>query len=247
MTFHFFPDFSKRILEAELMDSSECDEMRLFKSFEQMVFINRFFSRSRFLLKRYLIPDMLRDPSREYHLLDLGAGGCDLPVWFLSHTQKIGLRVRVTCLDFDPRALRFAKQKYGHIPRLHFQEGAASLLETQNFQADYIFANHFLHHLPPDAIPSLIRSIHHQSKRGFLLNDLCRSLFSYFAYTVFAGLFFHRSFTFHDGRLSIRRGFLKNEVKEWIEILGLKNQIHCSSYFPGRLILHGFKNVGGDK
>jgi hypothetical protein len=235
------PNLSKRSLEKELMDALDCNEARLFKSFEQMALVNRLFSRSRFLLKRHLIPDMLRDPKREYHLLDLGAGGCDLPVWFLTHTKKMGLFLRITCMDMDARALRFAKQKYGHIPHLHFEESSASLLETKDFHADYIFANHFLHHLPQDSISPLLRAIHDQARRGFLLNDLRRSLFSYWAYTVFAGLFFHQSFTFHDGRLSICRGFLEKEMKLWIEAIGLKNQVHCSLHFPGRLALYAFR------
>ena len=102
-------------------------------------------------------------------------------------------------------------------------------------------ANHFLHHLPPDVIPPLLRAVHRQAKRGFLLNDLRRSRFSYAAYTLFGIFFLHRSFTFHDGRLSIRRGFLEKEVQHWIKNLGLENQIQCSTYIPGRIVLHGFK------
>jgi hypothetical protein len=61
-----------------------------------------------------------------------------------------------------------------------------------------------------------MKIIDKKTKKRFLLNDLKRSNFAYLGFTLFAGLFFHNSFAFYDGRLSIKRGFKKEELQKYL-------------------------------
>jgi hypothetical protein len=72
-----------------------------------------------------------------------------------------------------------------------------------------------------------------RARVGILLNDLARSPWGYLGYTIFTGLLLHRSFAFHDGRLSIRRGFT---LREFQEILGpLSDRLVFGTAHPSRV------------
>jgi len=58
-------------------------------------------------------------------------------------------------------------------------------------------------------------------KRYALFNDIERGDFAYGAYAILSWLFYHKSYICHDGKLSIKRSYTKNELcaiipKGWI-------------------------------
>ena len=77
------PSLAQRVNLSEKMDDVNCCEERLLRTIRQFASINRFVSRYRTILRRWVLSDMLRDVTREYHLVDMGAGGCDIDVWLL--------------------------------------------------------------------------------------------------------------------------------------------------------------------
>ena len=207
-----FPDLRERAQEQELMDLPDSSGKKLFNTLRQFSFSNFWLSRARRLLTRIVLADMRREPARPYTLLDLGAGSCDLPRWLLRICEKQGLKIRITCLELDPRTAAYAREKCRPFPAIEVLEGSA--LSLASFPAyDYIFANHFLHHLPSEQIPSLLDQVARKTRRRFLLNDIRRSRWAYLGFTFFAGLWARNSFTFYDGRLSIRKGFTPGEMQ----------------------------------
>ena len=206
------PDFSKRIWVAEAMDAVDCDEAMLLRTIAQFGGINRLVSRYRTLLARTVLRDMRDAPEREYHLVDLGAGGCDIPAWLLQRSRQLGLRLRVTALDSDARTVAWAQRRWAR------EEGltvvCAGAEELARFgPVDYVFANHFLHHLPDEAIRPILARVRDVAARGYVLADIRRGAFAYMGVTLLNGLFFRRSFALADGQLSVRKGFLKSELE----------------------------------
>jgi len=114
----FFPDITTRSDEPELMDRMDSDEKKLIHSIEQLKLLNFLFTGSRSLMKTYFFTDMMRCPREEYTLLDIGAGGCDLAVWFLQFTKKKKLNLRLTCLDYDERIVAYARKKCQDFPEI---------------------------------------------------------------------------------------------------------------------------------
>ena len=93
-----------------------------------------------------MIRDMLREPEREWRLVDLGAGACDITVWMVRQAEKLGLRLKVTALERDPRVIAYAQAKHREVDGLTVAAGDA--LDPHSWEpVDYVFANHFLHHL----------------------------------------------------------------------------------------------------
>lgn len=236
----FFPDLSIRSTEDELMDLPDCNKKKLINTVKQFILLNFLFTRSRALIKKYIVPHMFQDKYKLITFLDIGAGGCDIPIWLLGFCKKKGLSVKITCLDSDKRIIEYARKKCKSIKEIEIIEASAFDLKNLG-KFDYIFANHFLHHLQIELIPTIIDLIHKQTNRVFLLNDIYRSNLAYLGYTLFTGVFMHNSFAFYDGRLSIKRGFIDSEIIDVINKSKSKNHIEFHKIKPARIYIIGSK------
>ncbi len=221
------PDLRHRATDAELMDLPDSDEARLFRTLDQFASINLLFSRVRPLLRRHVLDRI--PPGTPCHLVDLGAGACDIPVWLLREARRRNLDLRVTAVDADPRVVRYARERHGNEPGLDIREADALALDTFA-PFDFLFANHFLHHLPDSVLPQLLADAARLARRGVLLTDLRRSRSAYLAYSLLSFLY-RDSFARTDGLLSIRKGFTPSELRQ------LAPHLHLRRTFPGRLIL----------
>jgi len=225
------PNFSKRAEIPELMDDPNCDEAKLLRTVGQFASINRLVSRYRTILKKHVLDDMR--PGREYHLVDMGAGGCDIDVWLLQAAKKRGLDLRITACDIDPRIIAHARSAFGTFQGLEIRE--VDLLENEfNEPVDYVFANHFLHHLDSETIVRLLKIWHPRVRRKMLFSDLHRTFPSYLGYAMLS-LFYRNSFARVDGLISIRRGFLPQELEALAGQAGVPGSVRQLA--PGRLLL----------
>jgi hypothetical protein len=141
----------------------------------------------------------------------------------------------VICIDSDERIADHARKQCRNYPEIEIR--CQSLSQIPDIpQFDYAFANHFLHHIRTEDIHSVLHKIDTVTLQGFLINDIRRSLPAYLGYSLAAGLFFHRSFAFYDGRLSIQRGFTVPEMKEWMGS-DLSGSIQILTALPSRIAL----------
>ncbi len=235
----FFPELRLRnMTDKERMDRADADPDQLHRTIRQFRWINFLFSASRTLLREHFFPMMERDPTRSYTLLDVGAGGCDIALWAAREARNRGLKLNITALDNDPRILPIAYRAVRDCPGIRILEGnALDISELGSF--DFIFSNHFLHHLDWDEIKIFLRQVLAQTRLGFVMNDLKRSRFAYLGCTVILGLWARRSFAFHDGRLSIRRGFLPGELRDFATRNFPNARIQVVETFPARVVLSG--------
>jgi SAM-dependent methyltransferase len=236
------PDMSVRFFEPEIMDNITGPEDELFGTLRQFVTVNRLFSRTRTIVKQYLIPRMAALGDREIVVADLGAGGCDFALWFTRILRRRGIKVRMLCIDHDPRVVRYAKNACKSHNDIEIIEASAFSIDTINGPIDYIFSNHFLHHIESSEIPGLLAKIHTTARRGFLISDLARSAAAYVGFTTFCRVFFRSNLSCHDGRLSIRKGFLKDELAGIVAQASLGVPVAIRTMHPGRIFFFWFKN-----
>ena len=235
----FFPELRLRnTTDKEIMDRADADPDRLHRTLRQFRWINLLFSASRTLLREHVFHAMEQDPTRRYTLLDAGAGGCDIATWAAREARRRGLKLHITALDNDPRTLPVAVRAVREYPEIRIIEGnALDLGKLGSF--DFIFSNHFLHHLCWDDIAVFLRQVLARTRIAFVMNDLKRSRWAYLGCTVFLGLGTRRSFAFHDGRMSIRRGFLPVELREFTARNFPDARIHVVERSPARIVLFG--------
>jgi 2-polyprenyl-3-methyl-5-hydroxy-6-metoxy-1,4-benzoquinol methylase len=234
----FFPDLRDRSDEKELMDTEDADLALLRTTVRQFRIFNMLLSASRNLVRRHFFSVMERAPGSSYSLLDMGTGGCDIPVWIVREARRRGLRVSVTALDYDARIVPVALDAARGYPEIRVVTGNALEVERLG-EFDFVFSNHFLHHLSWDEIEVVMRYVVRRARRAFLMNDLERSAWAYAGYTIFAGLFIRKSLAFYDGRLSIRRGFLAAELEEFLGKRFAGSNIRIGRTGPSRVYLFG--------
>jgi 2-polyprenyl-3-methyl-5-hydroxy-6-metoxy-1,4-benzoquinol methylase len=231
-----FPDMRERSFEPELMDKPDADVGALIRTIRQFSLINRLFSSSRSLIREKIFTQMEKDTAKEYSLLDIGAGGCDIAVWIAREARRRSISVRITVLDGDERIYEVMKDAVRCYPEINIVQMSARDIDRLGM-FDFIFSNHFMHHLDWQSLAVLLEKIHRQTRIAFLMNDLLRSLPGFVGYSIFAGLFLHRSFAFFDGRLSIRRGFRKKEMDAFLKENLPRYSIHIGECSPARLYL----------
>ncbi|MDD5673891.1 MAG: methyltransferase domain-containing protein [Chitinivibrionales bacterium] len=219
------------------MDNVATDFAKLSGTLRDFTAINKIFTRSRKLIKTTIIKEMQSLPRREFTVLDAGSGGCDLALWLTAFGRKIGLKITVCCLDHDPRVVAFARERCANHADIVVRQGSVFDIESLTMPFDFIFANHLIHHLDTAEIPRLVRKFYQTARRGFLINDLHRSALAYLGFTLVAGIFFNRNFTFTDGRLSIRRGFTLAELSRILEESGLGRSVRLATAAPARIYL----------
>lgn len=234
----WFPDLSRRITARERMDDPDCSEAQLMRTLDGFIRSNRLYARYRAILQRWIIADMLRAPSRQYRVVDLGAGGGDIAAWLLRQSQRCGLKVSVQAWDTNERVLAYARRKYGDRVGLEFVRRDARNCDDLA-AADYVFGNHFLHHLANDEIVALLRKLGTLPLRRFVFSDLLRRSHAYYLHTLAAPVLFPGTFIGFDGRLSIRKGFTVAEMEAWLTRAGIRPQIQIYTLVPARIILVG--------
>lgn len=230
----FFVNLRERSYEEELMDRQDADPRRLKRTIEQFDLINRLFSAATRLFKRHILPTMLADKEREWTILDFGSGGGDIDRALVRLCRKKGVKVKITALDLDPRVLPWAKELCKDYPEIHPIAGSVFDLATHG-DFDFIISNHTLHHFTYPQVRLAVELCKNHARYGILLNDLSRSIWGYIGYTIFTGLFLHRSLAFYDGRLSIRRGFTVAELER--ELAGLPKPVTIGTAHPARVYL----------
>jgi len=234
---YFFPNLQRRnTANKEMLELPGLDLTRTRRTIRQFKLINRLFSGSSRLMRRYFFPVMEKHPDRVYTLLDLGAGGCDIAIAAVREARRRGLKLAITALDNDPRTLAVAYQAIRDYPEIRIVEGNA--LQLGRLGAfDFIFSNHLLHHLRWEEIKVLLDQITVQTRLGFVMSDLKRSHWAYLGFTLFSPLLTPRSFHFHDGRLSIQRGFLPGELRDFLRREGPGREIQIVETYPSRVVL----------
>jgi 2-polyprenyl-3-methyl-5-hydroxy-6-metoxy-1,4-benzoquinol methylase len=226
-----------RSADLEFMDLDTCDPVMLARTIRQFALLNRLFSASRRLAARLLFPLMETGRTVPYTLLDLGAGGCDVDIAFVKVARKRGIGLSVTAVDRDDRVLSTAREAIRGYPEI-----TAITADVRDLAAlgefDFIFCNHLLHHLSLDDIGRLLERIERQARIAYLLNDLKRSAWALAGYSLFSALFLPPSLAYYDGKLSIRRGFLEQELRKVLDRHVPDAPVTILRAFPARLAIY---------
>lgn len=238
-----FESFRSRSTAPELMDLPSCDPVLLERTIRQFALINRCFSASGSLLKRTFFAIMEDNPGVSYTLLDIGAGGCDVDVWMVREARRRNMKLTITAIDHDERVVATAREAIAAYPEITLHTMAISEMPSLG-GFDFIFCNHVLHHLTEAEIRVLLCHAELQTSHAFLFNDLKRSVWAYIGYSIFAACCLAPSLALSDGRLSIKKGFLEEELRMMAQdaLPGIPVQVLRA--LPARLALFRTKNQG---
>jgi SAM-dependent methyltransferase len=216
----------------ELMDDPNSDFELLRRTFRQFRVISRLLSRSRSLLRRWILRDSAG--AATYRVLELGGGDGELARWLYREIAGRGATPEVVSMDHDDRALELAREADDGTPIRLLQGRAPEELPEGLF--DVALGNLFLHHLSDDEVVDLLAKLRRRGTKRCVFNDLYRGRLPFAAYSLFAGVFLRRSFAYYDGRASIRRGFRPAELRRMAQSAGW-DRVCVFRRIPGHLVM----------
>ena len=200
--------------EPELMDDPACDPVALDNTYRLFGVINPLVASWRPVYRRHLRP-ALRAAARQGRpatVLDVGCGGGDVARAVARWAHRDGLDVRVTGIDPDERATRWAAA-HDRGAGITYRTVACGALVEAGESYDAVISNHMLHHLTPGELAGVLSDSEALARGVAVHNDLRRSRAAWLVHWV-APLPLARARTFgrFDGLLSIRRSHTPAEL-----------------------------------
>ncbi|MFE5670579.1 methyltransferase [Agromyces sp. NPDC056523] len=198
----------------ELMDDPAADLVAMDRTYHRFGPVNRIVSRPAAVYEEWVRPRLAT--THAARMLDVGAGGGDLPREILRHAERDGLRLEIVAIDPDERAVRYASRHAS--PRFHARVATTADLVAEGETFDVVWSNHVLHHLTPAELGALLADTERLVAPGGIgvHGDIERGRAAYlgfwaatlpFAWNALAG-----SFIRPDGLTSIRRSHTASEL-----------------------------------
>jgi ubiquinone/menaquinone biosynthesis C-methylase UbiE len=191
----------------EMIDDMSITDERLDDALKELKVVNRFLGGGN--VSRIGVARLTRTLPKNVPLriLDCGAGGSDLP----RVLSSLDRRVEVTALDLNLRACQYAAS---NVPSSHVVNASAFRLPFRDRAFDVVHASLFCHHFGLQQLRVLLAEWSRVSRLGIVINDLERSVWAYIGITILTQLFSHSAMVRNDAPISVRRGFLRNELLE---------------------------------
>lgn len=199
----------------ELMDEPGGDVATLERTYERFRLINAVVSNQRAVYRRWIRPCL--SPTEVRRVLDIGTGGADLPRALLRWARADGLRLEVTAIDPDERALDWALRQPAE-PGLVLRRVSSADLARAGDRFDVVTSNHVLHHLDGLQFGALLADSERLAGDGGIAvhGDIERTRLGYIGFALgtlpFERNLFAGSYIRPDGLTSIRRSHTAAEL-----------------------------------
>ncbi len=211
----------------EFMDDPHCDQKLLYNTYRQFASVNRLVSRWQTVYRRFIKPKL--SPERTTTLLDIGFGGGDVPLLVDRLAKADDLKLSITGIETDPRALEYAS-RMAWPESITLKHASTTELVRQRRRYDLVISNHLLHHLDENELRQLTSEAQQLANRRIVFNDIHRGDLAWMAFTL-TRPFYRNSFITADGLRSIRRSYTTGELKAL-----LPEDWFVQPVFPYRLI-----------
>jgi ubiquinone/menaquinone biosynthesis C-methylase UbiE len=165
-----------------------------------------------------------REGVADFRVLDVGTGAADIPLR-LVRARGPWASIHVTAVDSRAEVIEAAQRldrSLGHRRDITLSVADGRRLPFGDDEFDVAHASLVLHHLQPCEAVAFARELDRVARLGVVINDLQRGLVHY----VGAWLLLHgmtrNAFTLHDGPMSVRRAYTRDEARGLVEAAGLE-------------------------
>lgn len=198
--------FKMRSHQKEIMDNFSITDDRINTALTELEIINKYLGGRSTSKKGLEIISRVIKHNKKISILDVGSGGSDN---FKFNSN--GTTICLTSLDINKGVCRYVKENCSDVNIIC---GDSYCLPFKESSFDIVHVSLFLHHFSEGEINKLIQHFMKISRYGVIVNDLHRSVFAYAGIKFLTFLFSKSEMVKNDGPLSVKRGFLKNELQE---------------------------------
>ena len=221
------PSFAQRLHAEEMMDDFTIVDERLAKALDNLRYVNRFLGGYGAVMA--VLGSVLRahSPERPFRVLDLATGIADFPDFLVRWAARRDCRVEIVALDANPATVAYARKALDRdLPAplrscIRVEIGDALALPYEDDAFDVAVASLFMHHLTHDDSVTLVREMDRVARRGLIVNDLHRHPLAYYSILALATVLPVSPMFRHDGPISVRRAFTRDELRAIADDAGL--------------------------
>lgn len=176
-------------------------------------------------LREGLRPFLATD--RVTRVLDLGAGLADGAAHLVRWGEQRGTPVEVVALEANDATVGYARAYLDaelgttERQRVRVLEGDALAPPFEPGAFDVVTASLFLHHFAGPEAVAVLRSMHRLARRGIVVSDLHRHPLAYAGIWAIGRVLPVSEMFAHDGPLSVRRGYTRDELVQLARAAGL--------------------------
>lgn len=203
--------FRERCQQEEAMDDPSLGAAQLDEVFSDLNRTNLLLGGQRITLNAF--KDLIsRHPRDVYRITDMGCGDGDLLRRIVLFCRK--QRIMVSCLGIDnsEAALELAKARSAGFQEIKYLKD--SVLDPDlDHACDILLCTLTLHHFKDRNIAGILNRFSRLASLGIIINDLERNRLAYYLFQVFSLIFIKTKIAKQDGLISIRRGFLREELQ----------------------------------
>jgi 2-polyprenyl-3-methyl-5-hydroxy-6-metoxy-1,4-benzoquinol methylase len=204
--------FEERARGLEFLDAPDSDPRLTAESYRFMKLVNRIGGGTR-IVRQFLAAELKGQPRDQLiRILDIGAGGGDIPLAILRWARRRGYQIEFTCVDFNAKALEMMQRAIDRSGGDGIRLVEADIFRYQpinNF--DYAISSMTFHHFTDVEIHRLITHLCGFVRKALLINDLHRNLLNHLVCSILV-IPLDREIR-HDALLSIQRGFKPGELR----------------------------------
>lgn len=207
-------NLSKRSTEAELMDDFKEPIASLGPIFEDINRVNHLLGGHRITIKA--IQQLITaHPQERYVLVDMGCGDGKMLRELASYFRSKAIKGQFIGVDLNKNALEIAKEAAKDFPEISFLHKDILAIEATELHCDLLITTLTMHHFTDEALPIFLNKFVYLARIGVVINDLQRSRWAYYLFHLFSLIFIQTRIAKIDGLISIRRAFLKKELKSY--------------------------------
>ena len=234
------PDLTRRALPHELPERMDqpCTFEQLNGCLRDIAWVNRLtFAYRPTLSWLSRLPAM----NRPLRIVDVGCGYGDMLRRVDSWAKQCGLTVSLTGIDLNPDAIRAAQAVT--LPQQNIRFVAGDAFSAELGEIDVVVSSLLTHHLEEPEIVRFLAWMEATTRVGWFVNDLHRKSFPYRAFRAMAAVLPLHPFPQHDGLVSIRRSFRREDWERLCAAAGVGAEARIVAYRPARLCVGRVKKL----
>jgi|SRR5690554_1113224 len=214
-----------RSKQIEIMDNIDFKGVEMHNLLNDLRFVNKWLGGNKTTISG--IKKILKNhpKNKEITILDIGCGDGEMLRNCAEFGRKNGFIFNCIGIDFNQNILKLAEDKSRNYSNINFQKTDVLLEVDQIPTADITLFTLFLHHFENDDIERLLNRSLNKTNIAVIINDLHRNKLAFTLFKWFSKILLNTKTAYHDGLVSIARGFNSRELKSIANQIPNQNSI----------------------
>lgn len=219
------PDFTLRSYQKEIMDDLTEGGDVMDRTLKELEVINRLLGGNYVTvngIEKIVEAAQGKTDDRPVRIADLGCGGGDMLMLIADWGRKTGRKLELVGVDANAYIVEYARRHTQDYPEISYLTADIFSEEFSREPFDIMSCSLFTHHFTDEELIRMFTMMNRQSKLGFVINDLHRHWFAYYAIKYITRWFSRSSMVQHDAPVSVLRAFSKPELSKLLNEAGVR-------------------------